>query len=58
MNDPSARPDTRRKRRLKKVRQQVKTEFEGTRRQLQQRDDYLPQWDYFLDLLMRPLEPG
>ena len=58
MNDPSAHPNARRQRRLKKVRQQVKTEFEGTRRQLQQRDDYLPQWDYFLDLLMRPLEPG
>jgi benzoyl-CoA reductase/2-hydroxyglutaryl-CoA dehydratase subunit BcrC/BadD/HgdB len=58
MNDPSARSNARRQRRLKKVRQAVKTEFEEARRQLQQRADYLPLWDYFLDLLMRPLEPG
>lgn len=58
MNAPSTHTHARRQRLLKKVRQQAQTEFEAALRQLRQRDDYLPLWDYFLDLLMRSLEPG
>lgn len=57
MNDTAVKSNSRRQRLLQKVRRETRAEFEAARLQLQQRPDYHPVWDYFLDLLMRPLAP-
>jgi len=58
MNEPSVGVSSRQQRILAKIQREVTAEFEVGRNQLQQRADYQPQWDYFLDLLARPLMPG
>lgn len=57
MNETAVKSDLRRQRLTEKVRRETRAKFEEARSQLQQRADYHPGWDYFLDLLMRPLTP-
>jgi benzoyl-CoA reductase/2-hydroxyglutaryl-CoA dehydratase subunit BcrC/BadD/HgdB len=58
LNDSAAVANPRQQRLLTRIHREVSAEFEAGRLQLQQRPDYHPVWEYFLDLLMRPLVPG
>ncbi len=57
MNEASHGSASRRQRQLRKIGRETRAEFEEARSQLQNRNDYRPIFDYFLDLLMRPLHP-
>jgi len=57
MDKENKMSDQRRQRQLQKIGRETQAEFESTRSQLQQRKDYRPEWDYFLDLLMRLFYP-
>lgn len=57
MNETAVKSNPRRQRLLQRVRMETHAELEAARLQLQQRADYHPTWDYFLNLLMRPLAP-
>ncbi|MCP4686814.1 MAG: 2-hydroxyacyl-CoA dehydratase [Desulfobacterales bacterium] len=58
MNDMSDQSDSRKRRMLKKVQREAHAEFEEARLNLARRADHHPAWDYFLDMLARPLTPG
>lgn len=53
----AVKSNVRRQKLLERVRRETMAEFEAARLQLQQRADYHPVWDYFLDLLSRPMTP-
>lgn len=57
MKETAVKSNPRRQRLLQRVRMEIHAELEAARLQLQQRADYHPTWDYFLNLLMRPLAP-
>ncbi len=57
MKETAVKSNPRRQRLLQKIRMETHAEFEAARMQLKQRADYHPVWEYFLNLLMRPLVP-
>nr|NJM04413.1 2-hydroxyacyl-CoA dehydratase [Desulfobacula sp.] len=42
---------------MEKIRREIRSELDEARLHLQQRADYHPVWDYFLNLLTRPMGP-
>ena len=57
MSTTPHRSALRRQRQLRKIGLETRAEFDAARSQLKQRNDYRPIFDYFLDLLKRPLHP-
>ena len=57
MIDSHGKANQRRQKRLDRVRRDAGEEYRSARLGLEQRPDYHPVWDYFLDLLVRPLAP-